>query len=446
MNNKNIALISLVFMAILPAAAGAAGLDVVDSLQSQFKSTTTALGLSMQSMATWLLFSLTTISYTWRAGLMLLRGTDIQGFFAEFVSLVMVTGLWYWVIQSSPDFAQTIVQGWIWIGNHATGASQSISVSEVALRGIDLASKIFDSSDIVTAVPFFFAGCFVAILYAVIAAFALGVIVEMYITTSAGVILLGFGAAEWTSDYARKYLVYCMAVGIKLFVMYFILGVGDRFINDWVSSMNYGEMNSIFTLLTTLVIVALLVFKIPNVAQGLVSGVSLANVGGALGATGQIMGAAAGAVGGAVAGAAGGLMAVKEAAALGATQPGSSSGKQYQAMNTLNNLANSAGAIVGNRMMGDYNASSGSFGGSMAQQMRQQRLGGSGLYGGAAADSSHVGGSPSGGSGGGGSIGKDGDPERAAANGADSSKQSVAEYAEKARYKSPAVDLTRERG
>ena len=37
--------------------------------------------------------------------------------------------------------------------------------------------------------------------------------------------------------------------------------------------------------------------------------------------------------------------------------------------------------MIGNRVMGDYNASSGTMGGSMAQQMRKQHLGGSGLYG-----------------------------------------------------------------
>ena len=376
MNNKNYEAITimLVFL-ILPSISVAAGLNVVDDIQTRFQESATSLATALQSMATWLLFSLAVISYTWAGGMLILRGADIQEFFTELVGLVMTTGLWYWFIQQSPALAQNIVQGWVWMGSQASGANLDLSASEIAMRGIDLAGVIYDASDIVTIVPFMVAALAVALLYAVMAGYALVVIVEVYIVTSAGVILLGFGGLKWTMDYAQKYLIYCMAVGIKLFVMFLVLGLGNQFVNDWAAAAELTQMPAIFTLLVTLVVIALLVFIIPNTAQALISGVSIANVGGAIGATAAAAATTGGMVQQAGKTAAGGMLALKEAVALGGSQPGNT------AVNAAKALASSGAAVIGNRVMGDYNASSGSLGGSMAQQMRKQHLGGSGLYG-----------------------------------------------------------------
>lgn len=58
---------------------------------------------------------------------------------------------------------------------------------------------------------------------------------------------------------------------------------------------------------------------------------------------------------------------------------------------TLKNLGKSAGETIGGRIMGDYNSTHGSIGGSMAQKMRAERLGMAEGGG----DSPHTGGQPS---------------------------------------------------
>src|SRR5690554_4166219 len=53
----------------------------------------------------------------------------------------------------------------------------------------------------------------------------------------------------------------------------------------------------------------------------------------------------------------------------------SGAGRMAHAGQTLKNLGKAAGETIGGRIMGDYNASHGSFGGSMAQKLRAERLG-----------------------------------------------------------------------
>jgi len=50
-------------------------------------------------------------------------------------------------------------------------------------------------------------------------------------------------------------------------------------------------------------------------------------------------------------------------------------GRMAHAGQTMKNLTKAAGETMGGKIMGDYNASHGSFGGSMTQKLRAERLG-----------------------------------------------------------------------
>ena len=173
---------------------------------------------------------------------------------------------------------------------------------------------------------------------------------------------------------------------------------------------------------------AILVKMIPDAVQGIINGASLGSATPTVGGMARTAGSVA--VGAAV-GAAGGAMAVREASKLAGEQlggggalasavapgggslggssflgvpaggspgggnspsagtgplpmPGSGSsaagvtsgaGRMGHAGQTMKNLTKAAGETLGGKIMGDYNASHGSFGGSMAQKLRAERLG-----------------------------------------------------------------------
>ena len=434
MNKNNLILWVIFIFCVFFTSAHADSIGgTVTSLQNNFNTAISNWLPPLQSMAKGLLLTLATISYTWSFGLMLLRGADIQDFFTELVRMIMFTGFFYWLILESPTLASAIVNGWIWIAGEAGGASTSPNVGLIIERGFTLGSAIYESSDgIAASIVAGILAVVIMIIYSLIASKALLVMLEMYVVTASGVILLGFGGNDWMVDYAKRYITYTMSVGIKLFVLYLVVATGDNFLSSLTNSISYDSVPDMLALIGIVLLILVLVWQIPDTVQAMLSGASIGSA--SQTAVGSAKMAAA-AVGGAVTGAVGMSMAVKEAAKMAESQPGSSAGFQYKAMNTANNLANAAGAVVGNRMMGDYNASSGSLGGSMAQHLRQQQFGGSGLYGGVGTNDSHVGGTsvPTGNS-----IGAAGGESSA-----DSSKQNVHDFMVGAGYKSPAVDLTR---
>ena len=56
----------------------------------------------------------------------------------------------------------------------------------------------------------------------------------------AGVIFLGFGGSRWTAAYVERYIAYAVSVGMKILVLYLLIGAGmtvSRKVGDWSHKM-----------------------------------------------------------------------------------------------------------------------------------------------------------------------------------------------------------------
>ena len=51
-------------------------------------------------------------------------------------------------------------------------------------------------------------------------------LVESYVVVGAGFIFLGFGGSRWTAPYVERYIALAVAVGVKLMVLYMLIGAG----------------------------------------------------------------------------------------------------------------------------------------------------------------------------------------------------------------------------
>jgi len=432
---------ALAAVALLLFSGQALGADagVIQSLQDEFRNQTGTWFGPLKDIATWLLISLATIAWAWSAGQMVLRNADLQEFMVEFVRLVMFVGFFLALILNADTWSAAVIEGFMWAGNQAAGASITGDINPAAIleRGFILGGRIIDASGRLTFLAFAILALVALVLYALIAAYALLVMAEMYIVTAAGVLLLGFGGSQWTDDYAKRYITYCVSVGAKLYVLFLIVGLGEQFIYNWAMGEDKSQFAVVLAIIGVLVMLVLLVKMLPDIIQGIINGTTIGS--GTPSVTGMAA-AAGGAAIGATVGAAGGAMAVSEASKLAGEQlggaaaasggspggssflgvqsggrgssggagplpmpgspggsssgaaasggsPGGSSsggsspggksgpGRMAHAAQTMKNLGSAAKQTLGGRMMGDYNASHGSFGGSMAQQMRAERLG-----------------------------------------------------------------------
>ncbi|MBH8579507.1 P-type conjugative transfer protein TrbL [Bisbaumannia pacifica] len=414
---------------VIPAAllllcgpVAAADGDIIRELQQGFRDSVALWYAPLQQVATWLLLSLAVISYTWSASQMVLRNADLGEFVAEFVRLVIFTGFFLFLIQGGQQLAETMIRGWIWIGGQATSTNLSLSVPEILERGFTLGGDVISAGSGLSRIAYTILALPVVILYTLIAAYAFFVLAEMYVVTAAGIVLLGFGGSQWTVDYAKKYITYTISIGAKLYVMFLVIGAGEQFIHQWAVNQDHESFRAILAIIGVLLMMAILVKMIPDAVQGIINGASLGSATPSVGGMARAAGSVA--VGAAV-GAAGGAMAVREASKLAGEQlggggalasaatpgggsPGGNSflggpaggspsggigplpmpgtapssggaalgaGRTAHAGQTMKNLTKAAGETMGGKIMGDYNASHGSFGGSMAQKLRAERLG-----------------------------------------------------------------------
>ena len=90
-----------------------------------------------------------------------------------------------------------------------------------------------------------FTALVVVIAFAIIAAQLLVALVESFIVIGAGILFIGFSGSRWTKFFTERYLSYVASVGVKLFVLYLIMGVGVSIAARWVPVIERGGFSPI---------------------------------------------------------------------------------------------------------------------------------------------------------------------------------------------------------
>lgn len=95
-------------------------------------------------------------------------------------------------------------------------------------------SSIWSPAD--TIVGMLLAAVILCIL-ALIAVNMLILLITGWILSYAGIFLLGFGGGRWTSDIAVNYFKTVLGVGLQLFTMVLLVGIGKTFIDQYYQAM-----------------------------------------------------------------------------------------------------------------------------------------------------------------------------------------------------------------
>ena len=80
-----------------------------------------------------------------------------------------------------------------------------------------------------------FCAVVIFIAYLAIAIQFVVAMVESYLVIGAGVIFLGFGGSRWTAAYVERYIAYAVSVGMKILVLYLLVGAGMTVSQGWIS-------------------------------------------------------------------------------------------------------------------------------------------------------------------------------------------------------------------
>ena len=303
----------------------------------------------------WLLAS---IQFVWTFMPLVFRQADFGEIVGELIRFILVIGFFYALLLFSAEWADKVVDSFRTAGASAAGLGTSqIRPGDIFGTSIELANTIGDVEtwNPLTATMVALAGLLVLLCFAFIAAFMGLTIIESYVVINASVLFMGFGASQWTREYALAIVRYAVSVGAKLFVLTLIVGLIVDSAKTWQTAYNHDDA-SMWTMVGLALVCAYLAKTIPELVAGMISGTSMGGgsaiggmaAAGALGAAGS--GGAAGGLGG------GGLAAAINSSFAGGSAPaaaatggdgaasglGASTGGQAAAKG-----ASSAGARVG---------------------------------------------------------------------------------------------------
>lgn len=276
----------------------AGGLDsgnMLNKILDSFSTIATTWQSEITSSASWLFWSLALISMVWTYGLMALRNADLQSFFAETVRFVSTMGFFWWLLQNGPAISMSIINTMRAISAKASGLGTGLSPSSIVDIGFGILTKVSASASVLSPVVsalMLAAAIVVLVILALIAVNMLLLLVSAWLLAYAGIFLLGFGGSRWTSDIAINFYKTVLGIGIQLFTMTFLIGVGKSFLDQYYRAFASGtpDLNSLCVLLIASVILLSLVNKLPPMMAGIVgstgqsSGIGSFGVGAAIGA------------------------------------------------------------------------------------------------------------------------------------------------------------------
>ncbi|WP_157269561.1 P-type conjugative transfer protein TrbL [Azohydromonas aeria] len=267
----------LLTLALLAQAQELNSSGISDDLLERFRTGAASWGGVILRHATWLFWVLASISLAFTMAFMLLRRADFGELFAELIRFLMATGLFWWLLINAPVFSTTIITG---LRRMATEAA-NLGNGELAPSGIvDVGFAIFykavDNSSpmspvdstvgIVTALG-------VMIVLGLIAVNMLLLLCAAWLLAYGGMFYLGFGGGRWTSDKAISYYWMVFGVGMQLFAMVLLVGIGKTFIDDYYARMSAGQtIKEVGVMLFVAVILFVLTNKLPAMLAGPASG------------------------------------------------------------------------------------------------------------------------------------------------------------------------------
>jgi type IV secretion system protein TrbL len=333
--------VAVVALATAATAHAQAPVDVGGTFQ-QIEQAANAWIPTIMQEASFLFYVLATLDFAWGAP-QLLREHDFNGLFLSLIKKLLVISFFYAVLINGQTWIPAIVNSFAQLGANAAGVSVAQNPSDIMAQGIQIASDLFtkiSATSLLTepggAITTTLAACIVLASYIIITLHYVVTKLEAIIVMSAGYIFLGFGGSRWTSPYFERYISLAVSTGVRLMLIYLMLGVFKTISNNWIATMNGytadQPITQIFPTLMSMLLFAFASWMIPKMAASIASGTlgsgaaDLVGMGAEIGkaaALGAATVAVVAATGGAGAVAGGALAATETAGAMGGAEAAS---------------------------------------------------------------------------------------------------------------------------
>jgi type IV secretion system protein TrbL len=334
---------------------------------------------------------LATITLAWAAIKWVMEGEDIKALMAQLVKQIISLGFFWWVLMTAETWVPAILDSFTQAGA-AAGGSTALTPSSIISEGLFIASVIPSKTGLTDLfsqpLVVIIAGLASIIVLAgfVIAAVQLAITkIQAAVVLAGGVLLLGFGGSGFTRDFVQKYFSYAISTGVRLLVLYLVLGIAITEANTWgdyLLTADITELNfqPFFVVMANSTFFAFMCWVIPKTAGEMLSGtidmsagaVAAGVAGGAVAGAGVVLAGAAAAapIRGAIQAATAGVKAEQAAGATGTNAILGGIGRAASAMGAEAKASASSYVGLGNKSQ--YANTSDTIGGRAASRLESE--------------------------------------------------------------------------
>jgi P-type conjugative transfer protein TrbL len=270
---------------------------VLDGIANQYRDASRLWRPRLVPIAQQLFMLLASIEFAVSGLVWALRHDRLDDIAAKFLLKFTLTAFLLALITSFTLWIPPIVNGFAAAGERAIGSSGTISPSGIIDIGRETSLSILSALDVgvmlsnpAMAIYGAIAAFVVALAYTAIAAQLVLVLVESYVVLGGGVLFLGFAAFRGTAGFAENLISYTFGIGIKIFLLYLIVGLGSQIARSWIpliqSSSFFGPASPLFQVVGGSLIFAVLAIRVPNSVAARLSGTSSFGIAHALRAVG----------------------------------------------------------------------------------------------------------------------------------------------------------------
>jgi type IV secretion system protein TrbL len=299
------ALAKLLFLLLTMVSIAAAQNPKPSAIMDQYRAQRITWTTNIWPYANSLFGILALIEFAWSAAVMLLERTDLQSWTSALVRKMMWIGAFYALLLNGRLWIPAIIDSFEKIGQTASGFNQ-VAPSDIFAQGIDIAGALMATSstaaffqNLGTSLAMVFAAAVVAVAFTGITIQFIVAMVESYIVVAAGFIFLGFGGSRWTVPYTERYIGLAVSVGLKIMLLYLLIGTGMNLSVDWMTdaqkvSLSLNPAMSAFEIMGAALIFLMLCWQIPKLFSAVLGGAPALSGGDLVAtATGVVAGAAA---------------------------------------------------------------------------------------------------------------------------------------------------------
>lgn len=291
----------LLFSAAITLSASAEdSLLQLNAIDAKFQALQNTWYTVVKGFAVSLFWKLALIDFAWSTVVYVLEKNEAAEILTSLVRKIITLSFFFTLLKLSNTWIPAIIQSFVTIGKAASGVGP-LTPDGIVNKGLDLAMGAFTllkELSTVEAIGVVFPVSFMAILiflaFLWVAAQLLVNLVESYIAIGLGVILLGFGGSRWTTDFATKYLQFAVGTGVKLMLIYAIIGGGQTLFGGLQVDPDQ-LLKSCMIVLGVSFIYTYLAINIPQLATAMMSGSPNLTAGGLAGAAATVASAAVGA-------------------------------------------------------------------------------------------------------------------------------------------------------